>query len=193
MGSSSMWRSASWMCTGTSCSWACTTSLTPPTWSTWPWVLRRATRRRPCCSRRARMLAGSGGASISTHSPPGPAGATSHALVAAIQSGSPSISTDLTLPAAMQSLCDSVRERMLFELLQGDWQGEAPVGPLGRGARHVRAFNHGHGVVERARYQQRRRAGQGSVGADDDLLDVRVGRDARHSTQVLADLLPAVS
>src|SRR5437763_13739774 len=181
------------MCTGRASSWAWTIALTPPTWSTWPWVLRRATRRRPCCSRRARMLPGSGGASMSTHSPPGPAGATNHALVAAIQRGNPSISTGSTLPAAVQRLCYSVGERMLLELFERYWQGQAPVGPLARGPWHVRAFDHGHGVVERARHQQRRRAGQGSVGADDDLCDVGVGRDAREATQVLADLLPAVS
>ena len=76
-------------------SWAwATTSPMPPTWSTWPWVVRRATRRSPFSRSRWRITRGSGGASTRTHSPPGPSGATIQALVPASHSRRPSIMPD---------------------------------------------------------------------------------------------------
>src|SRR3954467_2177474 len=192
MGSSNMCRSASWMWTGTSPSWACTTSLTPPTWSTWPCVLSRATRRRLCCSSRSRMLPGSGGASINTHSPPGPEGATTQALVAAIHNGSPSISTKtrLSSTSARKRGRHPVGERMILQFFERHRQRQAPVRPFGRGAGHIRPFDDGDRIVERARHQQRASIGQRRVGADDDVLDASVVVDRRQRGEAAADLLP---
>src|SRR5438105_2946449 len=56
------------------------------------------------------MACGSGGASINTHSPPGPSGATIHAFVSASHSGSPSISTWGRLSAVFALEAGDARE-----------------------------------------------------------------------------------
>src|SRR5437588_2968161 len=189
-GSSSMWRSASWMWTGTDSSWACTTSLTPPTWSTWPWVLSRATRRRPCSCSRDRMVAGSGGASISTHSPPGPSGATTHALVAAIHSGSPSISMPARLYGPAHDLRQATGPGVGLELLERDGQGDRPVRPLPRRTGHVGALLHAESVVEGGGDEHRRRPGQAGVDGGHDVVDGRGLVEPQRPAQALAHRRP---
>ena len=154
-----------------------TSEPTPPMWSMWPWVLNSATSRRPWCSRRSTMAAGSGGASMSTHSPPGPSGATSHALVCASQSGSPSMSIGGPYRAALRrpggrrraaggvpDLCTGLHGR-------GDRRtsGSCSISSssLGRGRRQFGHSSmvpgrfgpplHRQGVVQRGQPDQRRR------------------------------------
>src|SRR5438477_10456522 len=122
------------------------------------------------------MAAGSGGASTRTHSPPGPSGATSQALVAAIQSGRPSMSMNARLPSvrSLPGLCDPSGEWMLLHLFEWHRQSQRAVGPLVDRARHGGTLLDGSSVVEGGGDEQRRGGGQGAMNGDDDLGDRRV-------------------
>ena len=184
-GSRSMCRSPSWMWTGTgplgsmpSWAWA-TTSPMPPTWSTWPWVVRRATRRSPFSRAGGGSRRGSGGASIEHALAAGPVGGDDP-RVGAGQPQPERPRSSSTPPAAdragrrrraaVERPGDGPGPGVGHQLLQGHGQGDRPVGPLVDGAGHVGPLRHG----QRRRRGWRSAAGtapaQGAVGGGHGLV-----------------------
>src|SRR5581483_4304728 len=75
----------------------------------------------------------------------------------------------------------------LLQVLQGDGQGDRPVGALVDGAGDVGPLLDDGGVVERGGQDHRRRLGQEAVGVDDDVGRGGVGRRAAPVGQLVVD------